>query len=186
MLQHKYARCPFCFAKFTPTSCVLAAQFACQMNATTDNRLKLAAAWTRVGFSNRAMRLLGTVDSCSLRDLEIARALVTAGDARRSMPFSLSALDAFAEHAEDAQMYAEALLLLGQAHVDLMELRSAAEVTMIAIDMVSSMSAEQAIEVMKIIGQIGHRRGDQRLRAAAHETICRIVDEEEPDPRARA
>jgi len=82
-------------------------------------------------------------------------------------------------------MYAEALLLLGQARVDLMELHSAEEVTMMAIDMVSSMSAEQAIEVMRLIGQICNRRGDQRLRAAAHETICDIMDEEEPDPRAR-
>jgi len=62
-------------------------------------------------------------------------------------------------------MYAEALLLLGQAHVDLTELRSAAEVAMVAIDMVSSMSAEQAIEIMRIIGQICHRWGDQRLTA---------------------
>ena len=54
-----------------------------------------------------------------------------------------------------------------------------------AIDIVSSLSAEQAIEVMKIIGHICDRRGDRRLRAAAHETICHIMDEEGPDPRAR-
>ena len=75
---------------------------------------------------------------------------------------------------------------MGQAHVDLMELRSAAEVMVVAIDMVSSLSAEQAIEVVKIIEQICDRRGDQRLRAAAHETICKIIDDEDPGPRARA
>jgi len=99
------------------------------------------------------------------------------------MEFSLSAIDGLA--GEDAQMYAEALLLLGQAHVDLGELRSAAEVMVMAIDMVSSLSAEQAIEVMKIIGQICDRRGDQRLRISAHNAICHIMDED-PDPRARA
>jgi len=156
------------------------------MNATTENRLKLASAWTRVGFSNRALRLLRTVETSPSRDVEIARALVASGDARRSIPFSLSALDGLAERGEDVQMYAEALLLLGHAHVDLMELRSAAEVMVMAIDVVSSLSAEQAIEVMKIIEQICDRRGDQRLRAAAHKTICKIMDDEDPDPHARA
>jgi len=155
------------------------------MNATTENRLKLAAAWTRVGFSGRALRLLGTVEASALRDLEIARAFVASGDARQSMEFSLSALDVFGDE-EDAKMYAEALLILGQAHLDLMELRSAGEVMVMAIDMVSCLSAEQAIEVMKIIGQICDRRGDHRLRAAAHETICKIMDDEDPDPHARA
>jgi len=101
------------------------------------------------------------------------------------MEFSLSALDGLAERGEDAQMYAEALLLLGQAHANLGELRPAAEVIVMAIDMVSSLSAEQAIEVVKIIGQICDRRGDQRLRTAAHNAICHIMDED-PDPRARA
>ena len=41
-----------------------------------------------------------------------------------------------------------------------------------AIDMVSSLGAEHAIEVMKHIGQICDRRGDQHLRAAAHKPLA--------------
>jgi len=184
MLQHKFTRLPVCFAKLSASACLLASQFACQKN-TTENKLRLAAAWTCVGFADRALELLSAMEAGPCRDVEIARALVASDDARRSIPFSALALDAFAERVEAAPMYAEALLLLGQAHVRLGKLRCAAELMVVAIDMVTSLSVEQAIEVMKIIGQMCDRRGDQSMRAAAYETICRIVDEEEPDPRAR-
>jgi len=185
MLQHKFTRCPICFAKLSASACLLASRFACRED-TTQNRLRLAAAWTRAGFAERALELLSAVETSPFRDLEIARALVASGDARRSIPFSTSALDAFAERAEDAPMYAEALLLLGQAHVSLGKLRSAARLMVVAIDMVSCLSAEKAIEVMKIAGQICDLRGDQSMRAAAYATICSILDEEEePDPRVR-
>ena len=83
-------------------------------------------------------------------------------------------------------LYARALAVLAQTYLRLGDVVHASRTTLKAISLTERLAGTDCVAIMRVIAQICRATGDKSKCVDAHVTICAILDDEEPDPWARA
>jgi hypothetical protein len=195
LLDNNYWRCQVCCAEYKPEAVLAAAMYMYIKQPSVDRLLVVCMKLTEAGRARESARVLGSIPpermTGRLRVLlrvELGFAQLALGEYRKARQVLTDASTDLVDckFLNFDQINIRVMYLYGRCLLGLRRYGEAEGVFLETLKLVSKMSPEQAILIMRAISDLCVARGRKHQYKEAIATIAEITDAEAKDPVARA